>query len=563
MPFPSCVFLTMPTSGTGSMWRVITALTEKKLRPTKISEQYSNSGRIGALTEWQPEPFDNIYMYNTPHVVNQSLLDQNIRIVTNFRDPRDMACNQYYWALQHPMLNRTEQEIAEYRERVKANGLDQFVVDVDNNLHFKAFRAVADRLKNDHENVLILSYNQLCLDFDNLVARLISFFDVSPADVPRERIERERTTNLKHNPAWIGQIWTGTDIMPGRYRNELHPETIRQLDEKYRDNLAFIRTLERPCFRHCLATERERAEMGRVLVGRNGQLFLVNDANDVIGQTTGRRQLPRADLYRIAIAHRSRQVFGESATNFRYEHMIVPNKEVVFRDNLPEHVHFEGEGPRPITNYLASPAARIWPPFYDPTVLEPREGEDKYFADTDSHWNHDGAFRYFAAFLRARLPAIADAMDAVPLRRFPGRQQGDLGLKLEIPPEEIQILAPQRGNARLLFENGINNEGCIRWYRNEKATSTDRAFIMHDSFTLWLLGIIPELFREVIFFHGTIFDYEFVEQFAPSVIMCLQVERFFIRVPESGGSMFPFIAQQEEEKRAKHRFAEFWREAYP
>ena len=220
MSFPSCVFLTMPTSGTGSMWRVITALTEKKLRPTKISEQYSNSGRIGALTEWRPEPLDNIYMYNTPHIVNQSLLDQNIRIVTNFRDPRDMACNQYYWALQHPMPNRTEQEIAEYRERVKANGMDQFVVEVDNNLHFKAFRAVADRLKNDHENVLILSYNQLCLDFDNLVARLIRFFNVSPADVPHERIERERTTNLKQNPAWIGQIWTGTDIMPGRYRNE-------------------------------------------------------------------------------------------------------------------------------------------------------------------------------------------------------------------------------------------------------------------------------------------------------------------------------------------------------
>jgi len=563
MPTPSCVFLTMPTSGTGSMWRVITALTEKKLRAVKISEIYVNSGRIAELAEWRPEPFDHIYMYNTPYIPNNWFRDPNIRIVTNFRDPRDMACNQYYWALQHPMPNKSEREIAEYRERVKANSIDQFAIDVDNNLHFKGFHVVADRLKNDTENTLILSYNQLCLDFDNLVARLVSFFDIPAADIPHERIERERTTNLKSNPAWIGQIWTGTDIMPGRHRNELHRETIRQLDEKYRDNLDFIRSIELPRFRHFLATEREREEMGRVLVGRTDQLFLVNDANDVIGQISGRRQLPRTDLYEIAMAHRCRQVFGQSASDYRYEHMMIPNKEVVFRENLPEHVHFEGEGPRPVTQYLASPAARIWQPYYEPAVLESAAGEETYFPDTDSHWNHAGAFRYFGSFLRTRLPDLADAFDAVPLRRFPGRQQGDLGLKLEIPSEEIQILAPQRGNAKLVFENGINNEGCIRWYRNEKATSEHRALVMHDSFTLWLLGIIPEIFREVIFFHGTVFDYEFAERFAPSVVLCLQVERFFVRAPQTGGAMFPFIAQQEEEKRAKRRFGEFWRATYP
>jgi hypothetical protein len=134
MPTPSCVFLTMPTSGTGSMWRVITALTEKRLRATKISEQYSNAGRANELTEWRPEPFDHIYMYNTPHIANVSLRDPSIRIVTNFRDPRDMACNQYHWALQHPILNKTEQEIAEYRARVRATSIDQFVLNADNNV---------------------------------------------------------------------------------------------------------------------------------------------------------------------------------------------------------------------------------------------------------------------------------------------------------------------------------------------------------------------------------------------------------------------------------------------
>ena len=52
-----------------------------------------------------------------------------------------------------------------------------------------------------------------------MVARLIRFFDIALADVPYDRIERERTVNLKNNPAWIGQIWTGTDIMPSHLRS--------------------------------------------------------------------------------------------------------------------------------------------------------------------------------------------------------------------------------------------------------------------------------------------------------------------------------------------------------
>jgi hypothetical protein len=545
------------------MWRVITALTEKRLKAIKISEQYSNAGRANELPGWRPEPFDHIYMYNTPHIPNVSLHDPAIRIVTNFRDPRDMACNQYHWALQHPILNKTEQEIAEYRARVRATSIDQFVLNADNNVHFKGFHAVSDRLKNDTQNVLILSYNQLCLDFDNLVARLIAFFGVAPEDVPWERIERERTTNLKNNPAWIGQIWTGTDVMPGRHRNELTRDTIRQLDDKYRDNLDFIRAIELPRFRIYFATEREREEMGRVLAGRGDELFLINDANDVIGQITGHRPLAAKALYDIAMAHRGRQVFGQSAAEFRYEHMIIPNKEVVFRDSLPEQVTFEGEGPRPITQYLNAPAARIWQPYYEPAALQAADATEKFFPDTDSHWNHAGAFRYFGHFLRAKLPDLADVMDAIPLRRFPGRQQGDLGLKLEMPAEPIEILAPQRATAKMVFENGINNEGCIRWFRNEKAESEHRAVVMHDSFTMWLLGIVPEMFREVMFFHGTIFDYEFIERFAPSVVLCLQVERFFVRAPQTGGAMFPFIAREEEEKQAKRRFGEYWRGIYP
>jgi hypothetical protein len=552
----SVVFLTMPTSGSGSLWRLITAVGGSLYKPIKISEVLENSGKGSEISRWPPEPVGHLYMYNTPHYVNSGFADPEAKLITNFRDPRDLACNQFHWAQQHPIMNRSEGEIAAMRRAVAERGIDDFVAETDNNNLFNSLRALAPRLSSHDPNVLYLSYSQLCLDFDNLIQKLIAFLDVSPVSVPHDLLERERTVNLDKNPHWIGRMWTGTDIAPGRYRRELSKATISIIDKKYHDSLKFVRAFELPHLRPLLATEAERAEMERVFVGRDNELFLRNDANDTLGQITGRIQLSLSDLTRIAMAHRSRQLFGTTMAHYDYAHALIPSKEVAHRKLLPESIGFEQHGGRPIQQYLNQGLCGLWKPFYEPTVLEPHQ-DKRFYPATDSHWNHQGAFRYLGAFLNSKLPKLATRMGEIPLRHFPGRQQGDLGLKLEIPPEGIEITAPQRAQARLIFENGINNEGCIRWYRNPAVTDGSRAFIMHDSFTLWLLGVLPELFSEVVFFHGTVFDYEFVQRHAPDTILCLQTERFFTRVPETGGDMLRYVAKEEEEKKAVRKLADF------
>jgi hypothetical protein len=211
-----------------------------------------------------------------------------------------------------------------------------------------------------------------------------------------------------------------------------------------------------------------------------------------------------------------------------------------------------------VKQYFDLEFSRIWRPFYEPSLLEPAGGS-RFFPYLDSHWNHGGAFRYFSAFLANLAAPTGAILDDIPLRRFAAKQKGDLGLKLEMEAETIEIVAPIRSRGRLVFENGITNEGCVRWYRNDEIAGSPRAFIMHDSFTLWLRGFVPELFSEVLLFHGTIFDYDFVRQFAPDVVLCLQAERFFPREPETGGDMLSFISQQETEKCARDSFIEVLR----
>ena len=72
--------------------------------------------------------------------------------------------------------------------------------------------------------------------------------------------------------------------------------------------------------------------MEQVMVGKSAQFFLVKDSNDGIGQITGKAPFRRgANLFCIAMAHRARRIFGQTVGCFRYEHAVIPDKQVVLR----------------------------------------------------------------------------------------------------------------------------------------------------------------------------------------------------------------------------------------
>lgn len=551
----SCLCISTPTSGTGSLWRILTTIGRAQYKPVKISEEFERMGRGHELAQWQPDESGSLYLYNTPHIVNAHIANPETKIILNFRDPRDLACNQYHWVFQHP-TNKSAEETEEYRRVVRAAGIDQFVLRAENAPLFRSIRTLLPRLQAEDPNILVLSYSQLCLDFDNLLKKVVKFLGANPETVDWNALELERTDKLNSNPQWIGQIWTGTDINPGRYKRELTPETIRTLDARYAQELKILRSIELPQFRHYLATGAEEEEMSRVLVGKDSVLFLTRDANDTVGQISGRKKLSHREIVKMALAHLDRRIYGKTLGDFDYGHAVIPSKEVALRDFLPDSVGFEQEGPRPVRQYLEA-GGSMWTPFYKPELLAKGDKCSTYFPLTDSHWNHAGALRYARAFLESVDPGLALALDAIEKRTFAAAQQGDLGIKLEMKKDEVEIIAPLKSQAALYFENKISNEGSVRWFKNPRKTGK-RAFIMHDSFVLWLLGFLPEIFEEVIFLHGTIFDFDFVREFQPDVVLCLQAERFLVRVPETGGDMFDFISRQEREKGASTRFADAW-----
>lgn len=539
---PSVVVLAAPSGDVAPLWDVVRLLCPHHQRQVVLAAEPPEGGAQG----WTPEAAGHLYLYDASLGANRYLAAAPVTLILGFRDPRDASCEQFYAA--QNSHGAAGDEFAARRARIIEQGIDQYVLGLDLTPAYRPLTLLEERSASEPSRTMAVSQAQLVLDFEGMVRRLASVLALPEAEIPWDALEGLRPAA---SPGQAG------GAIPGRYHTELQPATIAALDERYAELLAFLRQREQPRLRHLLATEGLRRQMRGVLVGQEDELFLTSDANDVIGQVTGRKPMPRTELFRIAAAHRMRRVFGATVGNFRYEHMIIPNKECALQRLLPPEIEFESAGPRPVAQYLASPAARVWRPFYESELLSPN-GDNRYFSRTDTHWNHAGALRYLSAFLGAQVPHLCPALEELALRRFAGTQTGDLGSKLEMEAETIEIIAPMQPRARMVFTNDITNEGCVRWYRATGAPTRERVFILHDSFTLWLLDLLPELCAEALFFHGTVFDYEVMERFNPSLVFCFQVERFFNRVPDTGGNLLAFIDAEEKRKGTSRPFAEFW-----
>lgn len=528
----SIVVIAAPSSERAPIWPIVVLLSAGHT-PALVVTDISTEPQA-----WVPPARGGLYLYDSPFP-NRHLAFSPARLVLAFHDPRDVAVQQFHEA----HLSSDLQEPANTGVSPSAlRDIDHYVLAAELPPSYQHLLMLRDRHATDPERTLVVSTAQLVQDFEGSVRRLAQLMGVEEAGIPWAELQALRPVRA---------------LTPGRYRDELQPATIAALDERHEEFLVALRQMEVPQLRHLLANDLLQRQMRSVIVGQEGELFLTGDANDVIGQITGRKPLLKADLFRIAAAHRLRRIFGATVCDFRYEHMLIPNKECSLRSLLPSAIEFESEGLRPVSQYLKSSAARIWRPFYDSELLSPSNGE-RYFSQTDTHWNHIGAYRYLLAFLGANAPTLALALEGIPLKRSSELQQGDLGSKLEMGPESVEIITPAKPTASMVFTNDITNEGCIRWFRNSSAPTRERIFIIHDSFALWLLEIIPEICSEVFFFHGTIFDYDVIERFAPSLVLCLQVERFFNRIPETGGDLLSFVEGEEKRKGSPRCFANFW-----
>jgi hypothetical protein len=282
----------------------------------------------------------------------------------------------------------------------------------------------------------------------------------------------------------------------------------------------------------------------KYIEGKGGYLFLDNDTNYVISQTTGEYVLDESHSYRIVFSHLARSIIG-SIMGFSYFHIIAPNKETILSNLLPDNIVYEGHGETPVRKYLKI-ASRFaeYSLFFDPEIL--RDNGPGAYTKTDTHWTHQGAISYFIEFLRLHSTVDYEHASVIGVTYHSVECDGDLGKHAGFSPEPIMFAGMDR-EYELLFEGNIINNGYVRHTKSESSLNR-KVLVIHDSFGQSLYDFLSVLYSEVIFIHMPHVDMEFIRRLKPDVIYYIQVERFLISPPSNEINIERMISEQAQSK---------------
>jgi SGNH hydrolase-like domain, acetyltransferase AlgX len=273
-------------------------------------------------------------------------------------------------------------------------------------------------------------------------------------------------------------------------------------------------------------------ENEKVLVGREGWLFLRGDSNDVLGQHTGRVKLGRKERrsWGRILAKRG-SIAKERGVIWLC--VVIPDKEALYSEYLPADVNPVAQ--RPVHRVLELAEGSGAPVVYALANLQARKADGELYLRTDTHWSHRGAYvtyRTICDELVAR-GAVIDVLSEDSMTWSDGAHAGDLGSKLFPGPVAAtarwaHLKTPK---SKLIFDNQIPNHGRVLIYERPDFDGAS-CVVFGESFVENLLVFLRETFSRLVVVHTSMFVKEIVEQERPDVVLSLPLKRFLIRVPD-------------------------------
>lgn len=273
-------------------------------------------------------------------------------------------------------------------------------------------------------------------------------------------------------------------------------------------------------------------ESEKVLVGRDGWLFLRGDTNDILGQHTGKVTLTQEsrDAWRRTLDSRMAAIERAGAV---WEWAIVPDKEALYREQLPEEVVTVDR--RPVHDFLDVARGVGAPVRYLLKDLLAMKPSGELYPKIDTHWSHRGAYVGYQAIgrdLRERGVDV-ELLDEERISWVEERKPGDLGGKCY--PEPIvgratsARIAAQR--AALRFDNEVFNHGRVMIFEQPDSTRPS-CVVFGESFVNNLLPFLKESFGRLVFVHTSMLVEEILTQERPDVVLTVSIERFLTQVPD-------------------------------
>lgn len=273
-------------------------------------------------------------------------------------------------------------------------------------------------------------------------------------------------------------------------------------------------------------------ELNKVLVGKEGWLFLINDSNHAIDYTTGIRNFPTEKIisWKDLILKRKLQC---EEMNIKYLHLICPEKDVACNQYLPEHFNISDN--RPIIKLLKQ--LDYYADFIYPDYTDWEHGYDQKppFTKGDTHWSFFGAY-HATKLLLDRISLEFKSIKIFPLENYQFKiyyQASDLQVKTQgTNVEPILYTSPINKSISLIHSNGMYNTGRVEEYLNSNAAKV-KVMVYHTSSIDWMKPFLNDSIGRIRYIWGRNIDWSEVKKFTPDVLLFQSNERFLTDTPSS------------------------------
>lgn len=153
------------------------------------------------------------------------------RAILLLRDPRDCLTSLFFsvaYSHRPPGDEKKQPAFFEYRDQVREMGIDRFVLGhgPEWSARYQKFCAAL----NTHDNVHLLTYEQLVLDFPGWIDRVLEIWGVDVNNQVRGKLMRRGRFDVEKEDVNSHK----RQVQPGDHRRKLKPQTIEELTSMFR-----------------------------------------------------------------------------------------------------------------------------------------------------------------------------------------------------------------------------------------------------------------------------------------------------------------------------------------
>lgn len=267
-------------------------------------------------------------------------------------------------------------------------------------------------------------------------------------------------------------------------------------------------------------------DASKVLIGKEGWLFLDNDSNGSVDQFLGKIKIPSCQQTQWEQHFTSLEDLAR-AEHFEWRMALAPAKEYILEEYYPHPLSKENTPAQFMTCFQDNGK-----------ILYPLKTLKKYkelaYWKGDTHWTDYGACIAARIIIEAFKLDPSESLNDSNLQFTIRNVIGDLSEKLYLPVSYPKIeLSDRVENLIPVYDNQIINNGRVLVYLNSQAPCRKKVLVFGSSSSYSIVKFLSMHFERVVLVHSTAaVDIETLKHEKPDYLLLQSNSRFINIAPE-------------------------------